>query len=134
MSIYPTLCDLAGIAKPAHVTGLNIRPLLADPNAEWTAPALTTHGKDNHAIRTERWRYIRYADGGEELYDHSNDTYEWTNLASKPEHTALKVELAKQFPTTNVPEVKGAAGKGDDSENSTNKTERRAKRKATQDK
>ena len=134
MSIYPTLCDLAGIAKPAHVTGLSIRPLLADPKAEWTAPALTTHGKDNHAIRTERWRYIRYADGGEELYDHSNDTYEWTNLASKPEHAALKVELAKQFPTTNVPEVKATAGKGDDSENATKKADRRAKRKATKNK
>ena len=107
MSAFPTLCGLAGIAKPAHVTGMDIRPLLANPQAEWTAPALTTHGQNNHAIRTERWRYIRYADGSEELYDHANDEYEWTNLAAKPEHAALKRELAAFFPKENVPEIKG---------------------------
>ena len=132
MSIYPTLCDVAGIAKPAHVTGLNIRPLLADPKAEWTSPALTTHGINNHAIRTDRWRYIRYADGGEELYDHRNDEYEWTNLAGQPEHAALKAELAKHFPTTNVPELKG---KGRDTEADSvptddAKAKRQAKRQA----
>ncbi len=107
MSLYPTLCDLAGIAKPAHVEGHNIRSLLADPAAAWEHPALTTYGQNNHALRTERWRYIRYADGGEELYDHDNDEYEWTNLAAKPEHAALKAELAKHFPTTNVAAPKG---------------------------
>lgn len=113
MSIYPTLCDLAGIPKPGHVEGVSIRPLLADPKAEWKVPAITTHGRNNHAIRTERWRYIRYADGGEELYDHANDPYEWTNLASKPEHAELKAELAKQFPTVNNPGAK-AKGKGEE--------------------
>jgi arylsulfatase A-like enzyme len=134
MSIYPTLCDLAGIAKPAHVTGHDIRPLLADPQAAWTTPALTTHGINNHAIRTERWRYIRYADGGEELYDHSNDPYEWTNLAAKPEHAALRKELAAFLPKENVAEIKG---KGGDSESAgatpasdEEKTKRRAKRQA----
>jgi arylsulfatase A-like enzyme len=103
MSIYPTLCGLAGIAKPAWVEGFDIKPLLANPTAEWPHAAITTFGRNNHAIRTDRWRYIRYADGGEELYDHRNDPYEWTNLANKPEHSDLKADLAKQFPTTNVP-------------------------------
>lgn len=26
-------------------------------------PAITTFGRGNHSIRSERWRYIRYADG-----------------------------------------------------------------------
>jgi arylsulfatase A-like enzyme len=43
-----------------------------------------------YAARDERWRYIRYADGSEELYDHQNDPHEWTNLAAKPEHAAEK--------------------------------------------
>ena len=102
MSIYPTLCDLAGVAKPAHVEGENIRPLLADPRAAWEKPAITTYGRNNHAVRTERWRYIRYANGDEELYDHAADPYEWTNVAAKPEHAALKAELAKHFPTVNA--------------------------------
>ena len=106
MTIYPTLCELSGIPIPDHVVGKSIRSLLADPNSAWSDVALTTFGQNNHAIRDERWRYIRYADGSEELYDHNNDSYEWTNLASKPEHKALKQQLAMNFPTTNVPAVK----------------------------
>lgn len=106
MSIYPTLCDLADLPIPAHVEGKTLRPLLADPTAEWNGIALTTFGRNNHAIRTDRWRYIRYADGGEELYDHSTDPYEWTNVSKKPEHAALKHELAKSFPTMNAETVR----------------------------
>lgn len=103
MSIYPTLCDLAGIAKPAHVEGDSLRPLLADPKAAWDKPGITTFGRNNHAVRTEKWRYIRYADGGEELYDHETDPYEWTNLAGKEEHAAAKADLAKWLPKQNEP-------------------------------
>ncbi|MEW6158666.1 MAG: sulfatase, partial [Verrucomicrobiota bacterium] len=101
MSIYPTLCDLTGIDRPAHVEGLSIRKLLADPKAEWTAPALTTFHRNNHSLRSESWRYIRYAEGGEELYDHRNDPYEWTNLAHRPEHAALKTQLSEWLPKVN---------------------------------
>lgn len=112
MSIYPTLCALAGIARPAWVEGHDLKPLLANPAAEWPHAAITTYGRNNHAVRTDRWRYIRYADGGEELYDHQQDPYEWTNLAGKPEHSALKANLAKQFPATNVPVASGRTNQG----------------------
>jgi len=101
MSIYPTLLDVAGIPIPDHVEGRSIRTLLANPKAQWDQPALTTHGLNNHAVRSDRWRYIRYADGGEELYDHSQDPYEWKNLASDPAWAQVKTELAKFFPTVN---------------------------------
>jgi len=71
-------------------------------------PALTTHGRGNHALRNERWRYIRYADGGEELYDHEKDPNEWTNLAGRPEFAAVKASLAKWLPRTDA----SAAGRG----------------------
>ncbi len=86
MSVYPTLCELCGLATPKHVEGVSIAPLLRDPQAAWDRPAFTTFRKGNHAVRTERWRYIRYADGGEELYDHDRDPYEWANLAADPKH------------------------------------------------
>ena len=105
MTIYPTLCDLAEISIPKHVEGQSIRALLKDPNASSSGVAITTFGQNNHAVRTDRWRYIRYADGGEELYDHSNDEYEWTNLASLPEHDSLKKELAARLPAVNVAAV-----------------------------
>src|SRR5690606_35091498 len=108
MSIYPTLCDLCGIAAPSHLDGKTIGTLLADPQAAWQTPAVTTHIEGNHAVRSEGWRYIRYADGSEELYDETADPYEWTNLASKPEHDAKKAELAKYLPTKNAKDVSDA--------------------------
>ena len=118
MSVYPTLCELTALPKPTWVEGDNIKPLLADPAAAWDGVGITTYGRNNHAVRTDRWRYIRYADGGEELYDHGNDEYEWTNLASKPEHAELKAELTEHFPTTNVPASPrgGMAGEGGDTD------------------
>jgi arylsulfatase A-like enzyme len=104
MGIYPTLCDLAGIPIPAHVQGVSLRPLLADPAAAWDRPAVTTYRRNNHAVRTERWRYIRYADGGEELYDHDADPLEATNRAADPLLTMTKAGLMRLLPTENVPE------------------------------
>lgn len=105
MSLYPTLTDLCSIPTPAHVQGKSLRPLLIDPAAAWDQPAITTFRQNNHALRTQTHRYIRYADGSEELYDHRADPHEWTNLASRPESAALKQELAKRLPTENKPPV-----------------------------
>ena len=104
MHIYPTLLDLCGLPLPPHVQGRSIRPLLADPQTPWTEPALTTYRQGNHSLRTARWRYTRYADGGEELYDEDRDPYEWTNLATRTaEFNALKAELGRFLPADNKP-------------------------------
>lgn len=113
MAIYPTLCDLCGIDVPKHVEGVSIKALLANPTAEWDRPALTTHGRLNHGVRSEKWRYIRYADGGEELYDEQADPMEWTNLAGDPKYADVKSDLARWFPSVNVPEPNVRKGNGD---------------------
>lgn len=110
MSIYPTLTDLCGIDKPAHVQGPSIRALLADPAAPWSQGAVTTYERGNHAVRTEGWRYIRYADGGEELYDEAQDPYEWTNLAALPEHAQRKADLAALLPQSDALDVSDEGG------------------------
>jgi arylsulfatase A-like enzyme len=111
MSVYPTLCSLCGIERPKHVEGQDIKPLLLDPAAKWDQPAITTFHRNNHAIRTEKWRYIRYADGGEELYDHDQDQYEWTNLANDAKYAGVKKELSNLLPTTNKAELPRTQGK-----------------------
>ena len=85
-----TLGDPAGVGPE-----IVVKALLADPKAKWEQPAVTTFRRNNHAVRTEGWRYIRYADGGEELYDHTKDPYEWTNLAKEAKYAAQKKELAR---------------------------------------
>lgn len=101
IDLYPTLCDLTQLPLPEHLDGSSLKPLLRDPMTKRAHPAITCMGgaqNAGYAARDERWRYIRYADGSEELYDHQADPNEWTNLAAKPEHAALKSTLAGFFP------------------------------------
>jgi arylsulfatase A-like enzyme len=105
LNIYPTLADLCGLPVSDELEGVSMRPLLADPDAEWDRPAITTHGRNNHAVRSQDLRYIRYADGGEELYDHRADPMEWRNLADDSQYADVKREFAQWLPTRNVPEA-----------------------------
>ncbi len=102
MDIYPTLADLCGLPVGEHLEGETLRPLLEQPSLEWDRPALTTHGRNNHAVRSERFRYIRYSDGTEEFYDHNADPMEWKNLANDPDLAPLKQQLAKWLPKKNA--------------------------------
>ena len=106
LDLYPTLVDLCGIDTPGHpLDGQSLRPLLENPNTTWSRPALTTYGPNNHALRSSRWRYIRWADGSEELYDHKNDPNEWHNIAKDSSNDAIKSQLAKHFPKNNRPAI-----------------------------
>ena len=104
--IYPTLADLCSLELgpiAGQLDGTSLRPVLADPNATWSQPALTTMGLGNHSLRSERWRYTRYADGSEELYDHDADPKEWDNLAMDPARRELMDELAAWLPREEAP-------------------------------
>lgn len=105
LDIYPTLIDLCGLRSNSAIEGRSLMPLLNDPKAYWERPALTTHGRNNHSLRSERWRYIRYSDGTEELYDHENDDLERDNLLwganPDPEHRRIADDMAKWLPKTN---------------------------------
>jgi arylsulfatase A-like enzyme len=119
LDIYPTLlelCELSPPKAPASPTGLSqgleghsLAPQLKDPATPREFPAITTHNVGNHGIRTDRWRYIRYADGSEELYDMQADPHEWHNLASRPEHKRTIEALARWLPQVNTPPVPGSA-------------------------
>ncbi len=97
LDLYPTLVDLCGLPKRREIEGKSLRPLLADPEAPWDKPAITSISADKATVRTERWRYTRHPDG-EELYDHGNDPREWRNLASNAEYAETKTALAALLP------------------------------------
>ncbi len=105
MDVYPTLVELCGLSPKPGLEGRSLAPLLNDPASAWDSPALTTFGRGNHSVRSERWRYIRYRDGSEELYDHENDELEWHNLAGKPELAEVKAGLAQWLPKTDAPDA-----------------------------
>ncbi|QDV39146.1 sulfatase [Tautonia plasticadhaerens] len=103
MDLYPTLVELCGLPQKPELEGESLVPLLRDPASPRATPAITTHGRANHAVRTERWRYIRYADGSEELYDHEADPQEWTNLADDPRWEGQKRDLGRWLPPSDAP-------------------------------
>ncbi len=101
VDVYPTLADLTRQELTAKPDGTSLLPLLLDPNTKVSRPALTTMGggdKASYAARAEGWRYIRYADGSDELYDEAKDPHERTNLAAGPEAAEQKQALAQSLP------------------------------------
>lgn len=119
--LFPTLCQLTQLPLPETVKGASLLPLLKDPQATWQEVAICTHGRGNHAARDTRWRYIRYQDGSEELYDHDQDPYEWKNLAAEASVLDVKKRLSATFPNEEAnptssgkksPKAAQAKGKG----------------------
>ena len=108
LDLYPTLAELCGLPAPSGLDGHSLAPQLKDPNAPRPWPAVTTHGPGSHGVRGERFRYIRYADGSEELYDLTVDPNEWFNLASKTEHTVTRLRLAAALPQESAPPMQGS--------------------------
>jgi arylsulfatase A-like enzyme len=98
LSIYPTLLEACGLPAVDKLEGHSLLPLLKDSSAHWPHLAVTTHNGNNHAVRDDRYRYIRYADGSEELYDLQHDAAEWKNLAGDPALKQIKRRLALAVP------------------------------------
>ena len=99
IDIFPTLIELAGLPRDPLQEGQSLVPLMRDPAAEWSHPALTSFGPGNHSVRSTRYRFIQYRDGSREFYDHRNDRHEWRNLAGDPRWKELIDEHAVHLPT-----------------------------------
>ena len=106
VDVYPTLAAMAGAPVHDRAAGHDLAPLLADPKADWSHHCLTSHASGSHAVRTERWRYIRYADGTRELYDHDADPGEHNNLAELAAHRAVVERLDALVPASSAPPVR----------------------------
>jgi len=109
LDIYPTLVDLCGLAPRDDLEGLSLVPQLQNATAPRARPAITSHNPGNHGIRSERWRFIRYADASEELYDHQNDPHEWKNLAGDPAFADVLEAHRRHLPAVDQPLAPGSA-------------------------
>ena len=108
LDIYPTLVELCGLPAKHGLEGHSLVAQLNDARAPRPWPAITTHNHDNHGVRSERWRYIRYADGSEELYDMRKDPNEWDNLAGDPQYAEIVREHRGWLPKTSAKPAPGS--------------------------
>jgi arylsulfatase A-like enzyme len=98
INVYKTIADYTGIQTPDYVDGESLIPIVKDQSVRLEDPTIIAWGRGNYSVRTKQYRYIRYFDGGEELYNHKVDPNEWKNLASDVEYLSLKNELASHLP------------------------------------
>jgi arylsulfatase A-like enzyme len=111
--VYPTLVELCGLRPVSRPEGRSLVPLLKQPGAEWSSTAITAFSDRNISIRTERFRYIRYRDGQEELYDCAVDPHEWNNQVANADFAATLKELRATVPplsemAKSMPRARGA--------------------------
>ena len=114
LDIYPTLTELCGLTGPtSKLDGRSIVQLLKNPLTDWKYPAVTTYKQGNQAIRDKQYRYIRYSDGAEELYDETKDPNEWRNMAKDPAMKNVLSEFRKMISKSFIAPTVGGKG-GDD--------------------
>ena len=104
LDLYPTLCDLCELDHPAHLEGESLMPWLQNAGRASRRAVVTTYQFNNHSIRSRHWRYIRYADGSEELYDHRSDPGERRNVAARGSSPTVIRRLAAFLPQYNAPQ------------------------------
>lgn len=123
VDVYPTLKDLCGLSgdtkknsNGGNLDGHSLQPFLSNPSTtSWNGPstALSSVGiwglshpsKQNFSIVSNRYRYTKYANGNEELYDHLYDENEWINLVDRVEYNAVKQELKQQLKKQSLPNL-----------------------------
>ncbi len=107
LDLYPTLTDIAGLPAPKELEGTSLKPILKNISDKKESPAICSHGPGNHAVITELWRYIRYADGSTELYNIIDDPNEWENLAKFEGYQPVIDKLDQYIPGNIVPPAPG---------------------------
>ena len=109
--LYPTLCELAGLPIPEQCDGTSLVPQLKNPGRQHDRLSLTSfqfwsEHAPSHGVSDERYRYIAYANGQEELYDLQTDPHEFYNRVDDPNFKKIKARLVARIPTKVAPMAK----------------------------
>jgi len=104
IDVAPTFAAAAGLSAPG-ADGQSLLPLLTDAAAPWRTQFLIEHeDTDNFvpvptycAVRSQRYLYVDYGSGEEELYDLKTDPLELQNVATDPAYAAKRKSLRRSL-------------------------------------
>ncbi len=110
VDLFPSLCSLCRLPRPASLEGSNWRLLFDDPKRLWKRAAYSQHPREipgigpgmGYSMRTNRHRYTEWSAldspyATTELYDYKNAPVEWRNLANRPDAVSLVNGLAHMY-------------------------------------
>ena len=118
VDLYPTLLELCGLPENKQLDGRSFAPLVNDPRTPIGRIQQSSRTRPTGSVRITRFaqrefHYIRYIDGGEELYDVKADPLQRKNLADDPAHASAKAELKKWLPKKSAPHFGAPTKAGD---------------------
>jgi arylsulfatase A-like enzyme len=96
VDLFPTACELTGLKIPASVQGKSLTPILRNPKREIKKSALS-FVRGGTSMRTAQWSYMKYKDGGEELYDMKKDPKQFKNLENIQAFATERNRMRKQI-------------------------------------
>jgi arylsulfatase A-like enzyme len=86
--LYPTLCELAGVARPDSVMSDSLGPLLAGWPTSDEEPHFAHYRERQAAVRLGRWKLLEYyppADARHQLFDLETDPWEMADRSADPD-------------------------------------------------
>jgi len=111
IDLYPTLVEFCGLPAPRQsIEGISMKGILENPGSGWRRPGITVYEEDQFSVTDGRFRYIRYEDGTEELYELANDPHEFSNRADDPVLAEEKARLKTWKPERWAPTLGGREG------------------------
>ncbi len=94
--LFPTLCDLAGVAAPEKMAGESLRPLWTGGKKRIRDSVFLPYSEIMRSVRDDRWKLIVYPPiNHRQLFDLEHDSDETRDLAGDAKHAAEVERLTR---------------------------------------
>ena len=104
IDMYPTFVEMCNLPAVEGLEGASLNDMLRTPSKATDRNVFLPYlDPGGYAIINQKWRYIHYSDGTEELYDVEGDPHEWHNLAGDVKLAAVKQKLKASAPKSFAP-------------------------------
>ena len=101
LDLAPTMADIAGIPHQNQWEGRSLMPILDQKVEDWEGFTITTFSIGSHTVSTPNWQLISYYDGSFELYNLTNDSHQFKNIADLQSSVEIIDKLKKHIPEEN---------------------------------